>query len=166
MSERISRYEEDALGRRLRQEASATRPEFSAQLHERLRQAIRHELPRPASSYFHTVRPTRWPLWAGTVAAAAVAVVAVVLWQNGVGNRDATVAPTATPEQFVAVVAFGSQMPQRVGGLIDSALSDGRWAYLDHDAQAAVEALIRCLPAELPVAGRYQELAALPVDDP
>jgi hypothetical protein len=161
MSERISRSDEEALGQRLRQEASLTRPEFSGELHERLRQALRHELPRPRRGALRPARPARWPLWAGTVAA-AVLVVAVVLWQT---NRNAPSPATATPEQFVAVVSFSSQMPQRVGGLIDAALSSGRWAYLDQDAQAAVEVLVRCLPTELPVAGRYQELAATPNEE-
>lgn len=152
----------DPLGAHLRHEADLTCPAFSAELHERLREALACEKAMPAATgILPRVRARRWPLAAASAAAVALTV-AIWFWFDARRSPNERLA-AAAGDEFVKLVAISRRLPEQVSGLIDSAVSRGRWAYLDEDMQTAINALVRSLPSEVPVAGRYQQLAAAPM---
>jgi hypothetical protein len=167
-----------SLADRLRREALASRPEFSAELHARLCRAIeKHQAesvaiePRPAR-----VGPaTRWAVAA--LAACCLLAAAVVVWQTaarpggGSGqepgelagvkepasqpNMPDTVAIAATVDPLAGLEDMtdaAGRAADELGSLVDSAVATQRWAYLDHDARQAMETLAARLPFDVSLA--------------
>jgi hypothetical protein len=166
MHDRMTPDEKRSLGQRLRQAASAARPEFSEALHRRICRAIETGAVRPRRS-----RPGRRRLFraAAAVAAAACAVLlAVTLWMGppersaapgragpladrGAFPARADVAPTAidASEEAVGLAAI-CDLADRAGGqfslLVDSALDRLRWAELDRDARRTADVVGQRFP--------------------
>lgn len=166
MKNRIPTGEQDRLADHLRQEARATRPEFSQELHERIRQAVRQDellLARnpPAASWRQRLMPL-------TVAAALLLGVSLTaFWVSGPPDRGPEATRPAESVKTTESVADPFELAgetgraaEHLGLLMDSALSQQQWGYLDHDLQLAARLLIDQLPlAEVP----DEELRSEPV---
>ena len=140
----------DDLEQQLRREAASDRPEFSEALHNQIISAISTDAPRsPRAAKRSTNR--RWPLTAA--AAAVLLVVGLATWQFLADNRQqqASLKPD-TPiqdSQIIAIEAVSRANGAEMGLLVDDALSQSQWAYLDHDARVAADLLINQFPFEL-----------------
>jgi hypothetical protein len=154
MADRNRTYEKDPLADPLEREARPTRPEFSEALHVRFCAAVR------TTARVELRRDLRRLLLNWSVAAAAaIAVLAgsVFLW-NGVGHRasDAAVARSQDPQLSAAPAedldeagALVEQATSGLGTLVETTVSDQRWAGLDRDARAAFDAVTAPLPFEI-----------------
>ncbi len=173
---------EGSLTRRLAREARATRPAFSEGLHARICRAVeREELPRPKRSAGARL-PRRRLFFAATAAALLVGAALVASWLNRADPQrpapiakspvpqapSARQAPTEEPgagpadvpdEVSEAVADPGTitgptgQLAQHLGLLADEAVSEGQWAYLDHDLGVA----LRLLADQFPLDGESTE---------
>lgn len=155
---------EKRLADRLKREASATRPAFSENLHARICQALQR-CEAPASLRPKRRRlPRRWVLVA--VAATLLVSACLAAWRlfrppgpawrpidtdivvvdvpDPAGDPD--VSPVVDPEMITGPAGDAAE---QVVMLVDSTLSTGQWAYLDHDARVAVELLVGQLPFDV-----------------
>lgn len=152
MPKRSSYRDEYKLARRLRREAMKSRPEFSPELHVRLwhtlgRDAIqRGSLPRRSAA---SRRAPYWALAAVVTMAASVLCATVIGWRpRDVDLRPQAAAGGAAETQVDLVAGLADHVSDRVGGLVDFAVTSRRWAYLDHDAQVALELLRHSVPTD------------------
>jgi len=172
MVERILNDEERRLADRLKREAQATRPAFSEALHARICQSLRQgEVPvrRPGTEgagQRPKVGPEAWSLWSATwwlrsgrwpvaIAATLLVGVSLVAWWLGrppgpepgpselVAIPTESLDPVADPDMITGPTA---RTAEHVGALVDSTVSAGQWAYLDHDARIAFRLLMDQLP--------------------
>jgi hypothetical protein len=154
------------LAETLRNEAARSRPAFSEALHARVCAAI--ERTSHGSSCLPPRRPSftsRRPWWSLAAAAALVLGAAWAAWWLR-GPRDpaapphdvrtqiakAPPAPTPVPEPPADPdTIFGStgQIAEQFSAFVDSALTSSQWAYLDHDAQVAMQLLVDQLPLDV-----------------
>jgi hypothetical protein len=162
MSKRHEHRGEQAMRERLRDEAMADRPAFSAELHDRLCAAVAVErAQRPQAGG----RPRRMLAWA-TVAVAACLTVAAVAWHAGRPSN-----PTERAEQPEVVrpvdkpraIAQANESLEPIGDLtggwwdhlpsiVDETITPHRWAYLDHDGRLTAEMLVAHLPFDVQAA--------------
>ncbi|OHB83319.1 MAG: hypothetical protein A2V98_08110 [Planctomycetes bacterium RBG_16_64_12] len=156
--------EKKVLADRLRDEASQTRPSFSEALHARICRAVEHRAmagpPRPA----RLPRLGRAAI-VGAVAASLAVGALYLAWrgtpQSGPVPKPGDVAGPGRQENVIVEPApranEGLQSPTDVPGnpavdiglLVDSTLTNRRWAYLDHDARLGARILLDQLPASL-----------------
>lgn len=153
MVDPITTDEERKLADRLRGEAEATRPAFSEALHARICQSLK---PRaaPLTRQSGGWRSSRTWLSAA-VAVTLVVSVAILASRPGRPPRPGVLPPSggaasidlqetaADPDMITAPTG---EVAQRVGLMVDEALTKGQWAYLDHDARVAVRLLLDQLP--------------------
>lgn len=155
---------------RLRQEAKRTRPAFSESLHARICRAVEQgemaEPPRPAA------RPrSRRVTIAAAVAATLAVGVAYLMWQgdspsgpfspsgsvpnpgdivDSAGQEKDIVEPRpGMDEEFPSPTDVPGNLVVDIGSLVDSTMTNRRWAYLDHDAQLAARMLLDQLPGSI-----------------
>ncbi len=164
--------EERVLADRLRREAEACRPEFSEDLHQRLCSEIRRrEAMKPA------VAPAPVSGWlrrhglATALAAAGVLVATVVVWQSIKGDGlppggvdpslagsdlpvpplpapDVTHPTTDTPAELAMVSDLANLATEEIGILVESTVTQPRWASLDQNTKLALEALNNRVPLD------------------
>jgi hypothetical protein len=155
---------------RLRREAKETRPEFSESLHMRICRAVEQsEMAEPP-------RPVALPyLSRGGITAAVAATLAVgvlyLVWQgnspsglfspsgsvpkpgeivSSAGQEKAVVNPDPRPnEALSSPIDVPGNPAVEIGLLVDSTLTNRRWAYLDHDVQLATRMLLDQLPGSI-----------------
>ncbi len=134
---------ENVLSDRLKNEAEASRPEFSESLHARICEAVRSGEVSPRRRA--ATRSRRPPAYA-CVAAACLAVVSVVAWQLA-GPRTPEPGGTAltvqTPEQLGELYALREPADHLAAA---DPLPSQDWAYLDHDARVVTRLLVDQLP--------------------
>jgi polyhydroxyalkanoate synthesis regulator phasin len=153
MVERILNDEEKKLAERLKREAQAARPEFSEVLHARICEALKQCEP-PVSQ-----RPVTWWLRSGwlpvAIAAALLVGVSLVAWWlgrpagPGAELPEMVVAPVESPDPVAdptMITGPTARTAEHVGTLVDSTVSAGQWAYLDHDARVAFRLLMDQVP--------------------
>ena len=149
---------------RLRHEAKETRPEFSESLHVRICRAVEQcemaEPPRPVA----LPRFGRPGISAAVAATLALGVLCLV-WQGSspsgsvlkpgkivgsAGQEEALVEPEPRPNEALPSPTDVPGNPAvEIGLLVDSTLTNRRWAYLDHDAQLAARMLLDQLPGSI-----------------
>jgi hypothetical protein len=175
MTNPLSNDQEQRLARRLEREARATRPAFSEVLHARIRQAIEREAaPRPRRS--SAPRVPRRRLFAAVAAALVVGAALLAWWRSRpepgqpkpLAHPSAPQAPSEDPDAALAKIP--EEVPEAVAGpgaitgptgeiarhfglLADAAVSEGQWAYLDHDLGVA----LRLLADQFPLDGGASE---------
>ena len=156
---RDSAGNQKALRRQLLREAEVTRPAFSETLHEQIWRAVEESKATVAVAEPHGTS-ARWRLrWATAVAIAASLLVGVLVWQaveeKTIPGSSVTVVKAPVPAEpapdtdLDRVAELTGGATEKVDTWLDSALASQRWAYLDHDAQAALDALASCLPFSL-----------------
>jgi len=163
MVERILNDEERRLAERLKREAQATRPAFSEALHTRICQSLRQgEVPvrRRGTVGWHWrhASGTRWlrsGWWPVAIAATLLLGVSLVGWWlgrppgPGPGPSELVVVPAGSPDPVAdpgMITGPTARTAEQVGVLVDSTVSAGQWAYLDHDARVAFRLLMDQLP--------------------
>lgn len=151
--------DEQVLGARLRREAEAARPAFSAQLHARICQAIQEaDSPHPVGHRTQTA--WRWTAWAAIAATVATALSLSLLgsrWrQPGApppGQLQATARPTSEPVSqpngLGLLSEAANQAFQEVALLAEADPGNQLWAQLDRDAGVVAELLLDQVPIEL-----------------
>lgn len=151
MSSRYSLPKENELSCRMRQEALASRPEFSEGLHVRLWHALERDAIQRVLSHRRFAASHRAPYWLAGVAAIAASVLCatVIGWRP----RDVDLRPQAAAggaaETHVDIVAgLANDVSDRMSLLVDYAVTSRKWAYLDHDAQVALELLREQFPGD------------------
>jgi hypothetical protein len=167
MVERKMNKEEKKLADRLKAEARADRPEFSEALHARICQAVQcTETPAQRPGGF----PRLARRWLGaTIAALLLIGFSIVLWRAGrpshiaEGPEDRSPVRVVVPENAVVdnpvpdsivtdaepLAVPSVQTAGRLGLLVDSSISAGQWAYLDHDARVVMDMLIGQFPLDI-----------------
>lgn len=156
MVDRIRTDEEERLANRLRRDAQATRLAFSEALHARICQAVKRCDPPVQRRATPSWLQSRWlPV---AIAATLLVSISLVAWLlnrstgpaprlRGPGGAVAQVPdPVADPDTITRRTAGTAK---EVGMLVDSTLSTGQWAYLDHDARVAVQLLMDQLPLDV-----------------
>ena len=170
MTDPLPNDQEQRLARRLEREARATRPAFSGVLHARIRRAIEQEgAARPRRSAASRVPRRR--LFAAVAAAVVLGVALLAWWRSRpeprwpppVAHPTAPQAPSEwpgaalakVPEEVPEAVADPDtitgptgQIAQHFGLLADEAVSEGQWAYLDHDLGVALRLLADQFPLD------------------
>ena len=151
MSSRYSLPKENEWSCRMRQEALASRPEFSEQLHVRLWHALEQDAIQRVLSHRRLAATRRASYWLAGVAtlAASVLCATVIGWRP----RDVDLRPQAAAggaaETHVDIVAgLANDVSDRMSLLVDYAVTSRKWAYLDHDAQVALELLREQFPGD------------------
>ncbi len=156
MIEQIPTDEEARLEDRLKREADALRPSFSEALHEQICRALPQRR-RPRQPRADALR-LRHGWLSVAIAATLLASVPLVGWRLGrspsVGSRAIVTevvrierpGPPAGPE---LITESAARTVERVSMLVDSTVSDGRWAYLDHDARVALQLLMDQMPLDV-----------------
>jgi hypothetical protein len=149
---------------RLRHEAKDTRPAFSESLHVRICRAVEQsemaEPPRPVALPYSS----RGGITAAVAATLAVGVLYLV-WQgnspsgsvpkpgeivSSAGQEKAVVNPEPRPDEALPSSTDVPGNPAvEIGLLVDSTLTNRRWAYLDHDLQLATRMLLDQLPGSI-----------------
>lgn len=161
-----NRDEQRRLARRLEHEARATRPAFSEVLHARICRALEEEGParaRPAGE------PRKLARWLPVAVAATLLVGAALVgsWWSRSARPGTTpvvqsprpAAPSVAPAVAVAdasdavadpdtITRPTGQVAEHFGLLVDEAISEGQWAYLDHDVGVAVRLLMNQVPLD------------------
>jgi hypothetical protein len=159
--------EEEFLAERLRQEAKASRPEFSERLHGRLCRAVQECDVRHVAA----LRRRMAPLWVGRRAVAAAAAVVLLATAVVFGPSTGRHRPTQPPHENGAepvtaidpsagmgrVSDLASQATENLDILMDSAIEAQRWAQLDHDAQVVIQTLADRLPFDVPTTLAFSE---------
>jgi hypothetical protein len=143
----------------LLREAEVTRPAFSETLHVQIWRAVQESKATVAAAEPYGAS-ARWRLrWSRAVAIAASLLVGALIWQaveeKTIPGSAVTVVKAPEPAESspdteldrVAELTGGAT--EKVDTWLDSTLASQRWAYLDHDAQAALDALASCLPFSL-----------------
>lgn len=147
----------------LRREAQTARPEFSETLHEKIWRAVQQCKAPSEVTAFNVARAPRPLRWGLAVATAASLLLAVFAWQaaenqaqlssavprntNEEKTRPSTNVDEDSDLQRVAELTGGAT--ETVDTWLDAALAEQRWAYLDHDAKAILEAVTSGLPFSL-----------------
>jgi len=163
MVEPILNDEERRLADRLKREAQATRPVFSEAFHARICQSLRQcEAPvrRPGTQAKLWSAP--WWLRSGwlpvAIAATLLVGVSLVAWWLGrppgpePGVREVVIIPAEPPVPGTdpdMITGATARTAEHVGILVDSTVSAGQWAYLDHDARVAFRLLMDQLPLDV-----------------
>jgi hypothetical protein len=148
--------EEQRLAERLKREAEAARPAFSEALHARICQALKR---CEAAAQPRAVTPWWRSVWLPVaIAAALLASVPLAAWWlnrpfgpgGGPAERGALpteiTGPAADPDMITGPTA---RTAEHVGLLVESTVSAGQWAYLDHDARLAIQLLVDQLPLDV-----------------
>ncbi|MHC4399951.1 MAG: hypothetical protein ACYTG0_09750 [Planctomycetota bacterium] len=158
MNKRISTEDEKQLAERLRRDARGAKPDFSEGLHSRICQAVRQsEPPKSRRTQWFAWRRRRWLM---AVAAALVISATLAAWWLSrpplpiEGRDESKVAvddtPTPVDDPPVPVVDPGLITgAEELWASVDTTLSAGQWAYLDHDARLAAEMLLDQLPFDV-----------------
>jgi hypothetical protein len=148
---------------RLRNEARQTRPAFSESLHARICRAVEaSKIAEPP----RRVTPSRLGRIgiAAALAASLVVAVSYLVWQGSTpsgpasprrlmpkpdnladlnGQENIVVKPKRRPDEDLQSPTDVPGNPAvDIGLLVDSTLTDRRWAYLDHDARLAARMLL------------------------
>ena len=162
MVKKDTHEENTALTELLKQEAEQTRPVFSGALHARICRAVDEadmaERPRPVDRR----RLVRVIIDVAVVASLVVGVF-YLLYQGATPNPitpnpDSMAGPGSTghgvvepePEEDLQTpIDMPVNTVVDIGLLVDSTLTNGRWAYLDHDAQLAANMLLDQLPSSV-----------------
>ena len=175
MTNPLPNDQKQRLARRLKREARATRPAFSAALHARICRAIEQEgAARPRRSALPRM-PRRRLLAAAAAALVVGAALLASWWSRPEPRRPTPVAKPSAPqtpseepgaaladvpqELSEAVADPGTitgptgQIARHFGLLADKAVSEGQWAYLDHDLGVA----LRLLADQFPLDGESTE---------
>ena len=152
--------EDELLSECLRQEAMASRPQFSERLHQRLCRAVRQCEARQLSTLPQPVALRRVGRWALAAAAAIVLLaMAAFVWQSIDRDPMTTLPQESEVASAIAVdpsagldgvTDLASQAAENLDNLVDSAIAAQRWAQLDHDARVVIETLADRLPFEVP----------------
>lgn len=153
MGKRIPTDEETRLADRLRREARATRPAFSEALHARVCRALQPCAPASPPRAGAGRMGRRW-LSLAVAATLLISVVSVAWWLNRSPRsgpspvaRNVPVPPIPDPGADPDVITEPTgEIAEHLGMLVDSTVTAGQWAYLDHDAQVAVRLLMNQLP--------------------
>jgi len=145
-----------ALRCRLVREAEATRPAFSETLHEQICRAVQESRATGPVATSHGSSARRRFRWAAAMAIATSILVAVLVWQTVEERANpgsgATIAKAPVPVETASdtdldrVAELTGGATESVDAWLDSTLASQRWAYLDHDAQVALEAIADRLP--------------------
>jgi hypothetical protein len=160
----------------LRREASAARPEFSASLHARLRQAVRGSTGQSPSvtPVYSSHSISRYVAGWALAAAAAVALLAAIFGRGWTGQPPAqdvpgsgdlaelALPPPLPPDaeaDLQRASELASQAVEDLGSLVDAALPIPDWAELDDDAQGVLLALADRLPENMLAALAFSEPA-------
>lgn len=172
MAEPIPSEQEKQLAERLKAEAQADRPAFSEALHDRIVRSVEEARvqPRPRP-------PTKWlgqPWLSVAIAGTLLIGGLVVAWQirqraqsvpvpspgNLLVEHDSEPEPElpgeGPSEDVNPLEALAERTPEDVAPIVDSALTDPQWAYLDHDMKLAANLLMDQLPFELALAEPQQ----------
>jgi hypothetical protein len=149
MVERIFNDEERRLADRLKREAQATRPAFSEALHVRICEALKQcEAPVRQGIVTWWLRTGWWPV---AIAATLLVSVSLVAWWLGrppgpeARSREVVTIPIESPDPVAdpgMITGPTARTAEHVGMLVDSTVSAGQWAYLDHDARVAFRLLM------------------------
>ena len=153
----------DVLRSALKDDAAASRPVFSEELHAKIVGAIQEKTRQKTSVALRRVpRRTAMAGWLA-VAAASLLVGGTLLAWHLASNRIPSTPPGIAPSRPAVVLAQADEPEMdldELAGLANDAakdldllvrtrLTEGRWAYLDHDARLAAEALLDQLPFDL-----------------
>jgi hypothetical protein len=153
MVNRLTPDDDNILADRLKREAAASRPAFSESLHARICRAIEQSKLQTAR------RPAavQWRWAYAAIAATLLVGVSLVAWRlsNAPGTgppppvEDFVQDDSARPLRELPRLDQVDHTVTQVGSLVDSTLTAGQWAYLDHDARLAAELLIDQFPFDL-----------------
>ena len=146
MGIRMPADDQKHLANRLREEAQATRPEFSQELHQRICQAVQQDKTLPVRH--PRAAPWRQRFLPLAVAAALLLGVSFTAWWF---SRPAEQGPGPTEIAESVADPFDlagetGRAAEQFGLLVDSALNQQQWGYLDHDVQLAARLFIEQLP--------------------
>jgi hypothetical protein len=155
------------LAVRLRDEADASRPEFSESLHEFLCRSIGPQETKHVSRLSPRIWRQPWLIMAAAAACFLVGI--TIAWQSGLvlwhpGDEDPSevakdVNEPATESterhreethEFEQVAILADTATDRLSTLVQSTIAEQQFAYLDHDARAALEGLVAQLPFDVP----------------
>lgn len=151
MSDKDALHAFEPIARRLRAEAMEERPEFSAALHARIVSRIQTQ-PGPAAC--EAPRRTRA---ARRLLALATAVACVAAWLAvlgpGAGPRDdfrqaSTLQETPDASALADASLLTEEWTAQLPAMVSEAVAAPQWAYLDHDAQLAMETFVDHLPLD------------------
>jgi hypothetical protein len=165
MSKQVRSRDEQRLAERLRREAEASRPAFSAALHERICRELRRSGPFEAPAFRAVARPRRRRRWAfAAVASTCVLGVAIIVWlARGPGHTGAKprveLAATQGTEQepdwlqpnggLAALTGLAKKAPGKLDAWLDSTAATYQWAGIDEDARRTAEMLVSRLPFDV-----------------
>ncbi len=138
----MKRIEDKEWERRLREEASLERPAFSMPLHEKVMGALRAEGLRTEEEKPDGRWKWRIALPAGLAAAAALGVWVLV----HSGNRPADNTGRIVKDPVPAVPEIVEPVRAHLGSPAAEALEEGKYAYLDRDAERLVVFVARQIP--------------------
>jgi len=161
MFDPVQSTEEHALGRRLREEASRSKPNFSESLHERIvrgteRRRMEEALQNPVPVGRRLSRST-----ASVMAAACVLLCLVVIgWRvsenvlpRGAVENPRVVAANNVAEDpildILAIEEFADSATASLDGFVATARFGTQSAYLEHDVRLTANTLLRRLPVSM-----------------
>ncbi len=154
MTESNAPKTEQELRELLKKEAMLARPDFSPDLHERFRNAIRTSLPGErdgAPQYLKNTRENRLHRRLRSFAAAGAACVIIasagVFWWNRTTSAPRISAAAPNPVAAFTDVAGRASLDAALAA--DDALAANQWGRLDEDAKTAAKMLLENLPLDM-----------------
>jgi hypothetical protein len=148
----MGRQQEKEVADRLRREIVASRPQFSHELHVKVRHAVAEYRANRAA----TLSSRRWREWSSyrwpIVGAACVLVVVCVALSVDSFRGPAPVPSTIASRAKLSlghVLEFADRAAAKTGAVAAEAMAAQRWAYLDHDARAVLAAPAARLPLDV-----------------
>jgi hypothetical protein len=153
---------DDPLAEPMRREAQLMRPEFSDDLHARLRAAVRAAVPQGPQAVPGSRRTLLGDLgsWAIAAAASIAVFIGSALFWNVSGEslnhpigQSTSVEPAKPPaDEIDSTAALVEDTATGLGQWVESTVDDNQWAGLDRDAQTAVATVTASLPFDLSAA--------------
>jgi len=138
---------------RLRADAEAARPEFSAELHDRICARLDTTERSDVLDAPPDTRVARWwarRAWWSMAALLTIATTIVIVWSNRA--PDVTKSTSLTPDPLAGLETLASASGDAVtdiGAAVASVLAFDPWEDLEHDARVAADLLLDQLPLGL-----------------
>ena len=146
-------HQEKLVADRLRREIGQSRPEFSEELHARLRRALRQD---QANKLSHPrARPAAGRLfrWASVLAAICLLLAVCAAWQAMHASRDAGPHAPALATRGKPSLGSMSELAHRAvaktDAMVSAAVKAHRWAGLDQDVRSVLKMPVARLPFDV-----------------
>jgi hypothetical protein len=149
---RITRQEK-LVADRLRREIGQSRPEFSEELHARLRQALRQEQANKLSQPAARPAAGRLSRWASVLAAICLLAAVCAAWQamhvaRDVGPNAPTLATDRKPS-LGSMSELAHRAVAKTDAMVSAAVKADRWAGLDQDVRSVLKMPVARLPFDV-----------------